>query len=224
MTETTTTAPLSDPSEVLFRSPRKRGRVMVMLSGRGSNFLAIHDAMRAGTIDADVALVFSNKEDAPGLAAARSRGLETMFLNPKLYPEKPEYDKEIIREASKRQIDLIVLAGYMKIITPSFCDAFPHRIVNIHPALLPSFPGLHVQQRAIDWGVRWSGCTTHFVSAEVDAGAIILQACVPVLQEDTEDALAARILVEEHKIYPKTVRLYFQGRLEIRGRRVVIRP
>ncbi|MCX6560018.1 MAG: phosphoribosylglycinamide formyltransferase [Candidatus Aminicenantes bacterium] len=224
MTETTTTAPLSDPSEVLFRSPRKRGRVMVMLSGRGSNFLAIHDAMRAGTIDADVALVFSNKEDAPGLAAARSRGLETMFLNPKLYPEKPEYDKEIIREASKRQIDLIVLAGYMKIITPSFCDAFPHRIVNIHPALLPSFPGLHVQQRAIDWGVRWSGCTTHFVSAEVDAGAIILQACVPVLQEDTEDALAARILVEEHKIYPKTVRLYFQGRLGVRGRRVVIRP
>jgi phosphoribosylglycinamide formyltransferase-1 len=224
MNETTTTAPASDPSDVLFRSPRKRGRVMVMLSGRGSNFLAIHDAMQAGTIDAEVALVFSNKDDAPGLAAARSRGLETMFLNPKLYPEKPEYDKEIIREAGKRQIDLIVLAGYMKIITPGFCDAFPHRIVNIHPALLPSFPGLHVQQRAIDWGVRWSGCTTHFVSAEVDAGAIILQACVPVLQEDNEDALAARILVEEHKIYPETVRLYFQGRLEVRGRRVFISP
>jgi phosphoribosylglycinamide formyltransferase 1 len=215
---------MSEPSEVIFRSPRKRGRIMVMLSGRGSNFLAIHDAILAGTIDADVALVFSNKEDAPGLAAARARGLATLALNPKLYPDKPAYDQEITRVAREREIDLIVLAGYMKIITPGFCDAFPYRIVNIHPALLPSFPGLHVQQRAIDWGVRWSGCTTHFVSAEVDAGAIILQACVPVLQDDTEDTLAARILFEEHKIYPETVRLYFQGRLEVRGRRVVILP
>lgn len=214
--------PAIDPNTVLFHSPCKRGRVMVMLSGRGSNFLAIHDAIRAGAIDADIALVFSNKAEAPGLAAARDRGLETMSLDAKLYADKPAYDAEIVRTARERDIDLIVLAGYMKIVTPGFCDAFPYRIVNIHPALLPSFPGLHVQQRAIDWGVRWSGCTTHFVAAEVDAGPIILQAAVPVLQNDTEESLAARILVEEHRIYPETVRLYFQGRLEVRGRRVVI--
>ncbi|MDD8027192.1 MAG: phosphoribosylglycinamide formyltransferase [Acidobacteriota bacterium] len=208
--------------EALFRSPRKHGRIMVLLSGRGSNFLAIHDAVRTGAIDAEIALVFSNKADAPGLAAAQARGLETMSLDPKLFPDKPAYDNEIIREARAREIDLIILAGYMKIVTPGFCDAFPYRIVNIHPALLPAFPGLHVQQRAIDWGVRWSGCTTHFVAAEVDAGSIILQASVPVLQDDTEDSLAARILIEEHKIYPETVRLYFQGRLEVRGRRVFI--
>jgi phosphoribosylglycinamide formyltransferase-1 len=148
--------------------------------------------------------------------------LATSSLDAKLFPDKPAYDAEIIRTAREQDIDLIVLAGYMKIVTPGFCDAFPYRIVNIHPALLPSFPGLHVQQRAIDWGVRWSGCTTHFVAAEVDAGPIILQAAVPVLQDDTEDSLAARILVEEHRIYPETVRLYFQGRLEVRGRRVVI--
>jgi phosphoribosylglycinamide formyltransferase-1 len=220
----TETAPAADPNAILFRSPRKRGRIMVLLSGRGSNFLAIHDAILAGTIDADVALVFSNKEDAPGLAAARARGLDTQSINPKQYPEKPEYDKAIMREAARRDVDLVVLAGYMKIVTPDFCEAYRHRIINIHPALLPAFPGLHVQQRAIDHGVRFSGCTTHFVAPEVDAGPIILQACVPVLPDDTEDALAARILTEEHKIYPETVRLYFQGRLEVRGRRVIILP
>jgi phosphoribosylglycinamide formyltransferase-1 len=191
---------------------------MVMLSGRGSNFRAIHDAILAGKIDAEIVLVFSNKEDAAGLQIARERGLETMFINPKLYLEKVEYDREIVREAAKRQVDLILLAGYMKVLTPYFCEAFKHRIMNIHPALLPSFPGLHVQQKAIDWGVRWSGCTTHFVGVEVDMGPIILQAAVPVLQDDTEDTLAARILVEEHKIYPESVRLFFEGRLEIRGR------
>ncbi len=214
--------PAADPNAVLFRSPRKRGRVMVLLSGRGSNFLAIHDAIRAGAVEADIDLVFSNKADAPGLAAARERGLPAMSLDPKAYPDKPSYDADIVKIARERGIDLIVLAGYMKIVTPGFCDAFPYRIVNIHPALLPSFPGLHVQQRAIDWGVRWSGCTTHFVAAEVDAGPIILQAAVPVLRDDSEDTLAARILVEEHKIYPETARLYFQGRLEVRGRRVFI--
>ncbi len=141
MNETTRRAAI-DPNAVLFRSPRKRGRIMVLLSGRGSNFLAIHDAILAGTIDADVALVFSNKEDAPGLAAARARGLDTLFINPKLYPEKPEYDKAIMREAVKRDVDLVVLAGYMKIVTPGFCQAYQHRIINIHPALLPCVPRL----------------------------------------------------------------------------------
>jgi phosphoribosylglycinamide formyltransferase-1 len=208
--------------DVIFRSPRKRGRVAVFLSGRGSNFMAIREAVRRGDINVDIALVFSNRVDAPGLAKAREWGLKTLFLNPKLFASREEYDRAVIQELEQRQIDLVCLAGYMKVLTPELCDAFQHRIVNIHPALLPSFPGLHVQQKAIDWGVRFSGCTVHFVAAEVDLGPIILQAVVPVLQDDTEETLAARILVEEHRIYPEAVRLYFEGRIEVRGRRVFI--
>ena len=208
--------------EVIFRSPKKRGRIAVLLSGRGSNFTAIREAVRAGRIDADIALVLSNKADAPGLLKARDEGLETLFLDPKLHATREDYDRALAAEIERRRIDLICLAGYMRIVTPGLCDAYRHRIVNIHPALLPSFPGLHVQQKAIDWGVRFSGCTVHFVAAEVDMGPIILQAAVPVLQDDTEDTLAARILVEEHRIYPEAVGLYFQGRLEVRGRRVFI--
>jgi phosphoribosylglycinamide formyltransferase-1 len=208
--------------DVVFRSPRKRGRVAVFLSGRGSNFMAIQEAVGRGEIDADIRLVFSNKADAPGLVKARERGLETLFLDAKLFPSREDYDRAIIAEVERRGIDLICLAGYMKVLTPGLCDAFEHRIVNIHPALLPAFPGLHVQQKAIDWGVRFSGCTVHFVAAEVDMGPIILQAVVPVLQDDTEETLAARILIEEHKIYPEAVRLYFEGRIEVRNRRVFI--
>ena len=210
-------------SEETFISPKKRGRVAVLLSGRGSNFKNIHDAMLSGRINADIVLVFSNKEDAPGLAIARERGLETMYLNPKLFAAREEYDREIIRQLRKRDVDLICLAGYMKVLTPHFCQEYPNRIMNIHPALLPSFPGLRVQQKAIDWGVRFSGCTVHFVAVEVDMGPIILQAVVPLLQDDTEETLADRILVEEHKIYPEAVRLFFEGRIEVRGRRVFIR-
>jgi phosphoribosylglycinamide formyltransferase-1 len=209
-------------SEVAFRSPKKRGRVAVFISGRGTNFMAIQEAVRHGAINAEVGLVLSNKEDAPGLLKAKEWGLETSFLNPKLFATREEYDQAAGREVEKREIDLICLAGYMKVLTSQFCDAYKYRIVNIHPALLPSFPGLHVQQKAIDWGVRFSGCTVHFVAAEVDMGPIILQAAVPVLQDDTEETLAARILVEEHKIYPESVRLYFEGRIEVRGRRVFI--
>lgn len=209
-------------NDVIFRSLRKRGRVAVFLSGRGSNFMAIREAVRRGDINADISLVFSNKEDAPGLVKAREWGLETLFRNPTLFASREEYDRAVIRELEQRQIDLVCLAGYMKVLTPELCDAFKHRIVNVHPALLPSFPGLHVQQKAIDWGVRFSGCTVHFVAAEVDMGPIILQAVVPVLQDDTEETLAARILVEEHRIYPEAVRLYFEGRIEVRGRRVFV--
>ncbi len=209
-------------SEEVFVSPKKRGRVALLISGRGSNFMALHDAMRGGRINADIVLVFSNKEDAPGLQAARERGLETLYLNAKLFPDKEEYDKEIIKELRRRNVDLVCLAGYMKILTPHFCRQYRHHIMNIHPALLPSFPGLHVQQKAIDWGVRFSGVTVHFVAEEVDMGAIILQTVVPVLQDDTEQTLADRILCKEHKIYPESVRLYFEGRLEVRGRRVFI--
>lgn len=208
--------------DLRFRSPRKRGRVAVFLSGRGSNFLALREAVDRGTIDADIALVLSNKADAPGLLKAREAGLDAVFLDPKAFATREDYDRAVLAEVERRRIDLVCLAGYMKVLTPALCEALEHRVVNIHPALLPAFPGLHVQQKAIDWGVRFSGCTVHFVAAEVDMGPIILQAVVPVLQDDTEDTLAARILVEEHRIYPEAVRLYFQGRIEVRGRRVFI--
>jgi phosphoribosylglycinamide formyltransferase-1 len=209
-------------SEEVFRSPRKKGRVAIFLSGRGSNFMAIHDAVLAGRINAEIAVVFSNKIEAPGLKIAQERGLQTLALSPKLFPSREEFDQAVIAEMNKREIDLVCLAGYMRILTPAFCEAFKNRAMNIHPALLPSFPGLHVQQKAIDWGVRHSGCTVHFVAVDVDMGPIILQAVVPVFQDDTEETLSARILVEEHKIYPESVRLYFEGRLEVRGRRVFI--
>lgn len=207
-------------TEEVFRSPKKRGRIAVLLSGRGSNFMAIHDAIREGRIDADIVLVLSNKADAPGLAAARERGLETLHLDPKAFSSREDYDRAVVDRLRQENVDLVCLAGYMRILTPVLCRAFVNRILNIHPALLPSFPGLHVQQRAIDWGVRFSGCTVHFVAEEVDMGPIVLQAAVPVLQDDTEETLAARILVEEHRIYPEAVRLFFEGRIEIRGRRV----
>jgi phosphoribosylglycinamide formyltransferase 1 len=208
--------------DVVFRSPRKRGRIAVFLSGRGSNFMAIREAIRRGDINADIGLVFSNKEDAPGLGKAREWGLETLALNPKLFATREDYDRAIIGRLDEKQIDLVCLAGYMRVLTPELCDVFKHRLINIHPALLPSFPGLHVQQKAIDWGVRFSGCTVHFVAAEVDMGPIILQAVVPLLPNDTEEILAARILIEEHRIYPEAVRLYFEGRIEVRGRRVFV--
>jgi len=209
-------------SEKPFQSPKKKGKVAVFLSGRGSNFLAIHDAVKKGDINATVSLVFSNKKEAPGLQHAEKRELETLYLNPKEFDSKEDYDKKIVDEVKKRDIDLICLAGYMKILTPVFCNEFENHIMNIHPALLPSFPGLHVQKKALDWGVRYSGATVHFVTADVDMGPIILQAVVPVLQDDTEESLSDRILEQEHKIYPKAVKLYFEGKLLVKGRKVFI--
>lgn len=209
--------------EMTFKSQKKRGRIAVFLSGRGSNFMALHDAIRQGRIDAEIAVVLSNVETAPGLAAARERGLEALWLNPQASPTREDYDAALLAEVQKRNVDLICLAGYMKIVTPLLCRAFVHRLMNIHPALLPAFPGLHVQRKAIDWGVRYSGATVHFVAEEVDMGPIILQAAVPVLQDDSEETLSARILEQEHKIYPEAVRLFFEGRIEVRGRRVFIR-
>jgi phosphoribosylglycinamide formyltransferase-1 len=211
-------------SEEIFRSPKKRGKFAVFLSGRGSNFMAIHEAVQAGRINADIGLVFSNKRKAPGYLYAQEQGLDTFYLFYKNFENREAFDARLAEEIKKRDIDLIVLAGYMRILTAPFCREFHNRIINIHPALLPSFPGLHVQQQAIDWGVRYSGATVHFVTAEVDMGPIILQAAVPVEQDDSEDILAARILKEEHKLYPEAVKLFFEGRLEVRGRRVFILP
>jgi len=210
-------------SEEVFRSPKKKGKIAVLISGRGSNFMAIHDAIVAGKINAEIALVFSNKEEAPGLKIAQERSLETLSLDPKAYSSREEYEKEIIKEVKKRNVDLVCLAGYMRILSPSFCDEFKHCMMNIHPALLPSFPGLHVQKKALDWGVKYSGATVHFVTADVDMGPIIVQAVVPVLQDDTEQTLSDRILKEEHKIYPEAVRLFFEGKVEVREKKVYIR-
>ena len=210
-------------SEDIFQSPKKKGRIAIFLSGRGSNFMAIHNAIVAGKINAEIVIVFSNKKEAPGLKIAQERNLETLYLNPKECQSREAYDEAIIQEIKKRNVDLICLAGYMKILTALFCNTFKNRIINIHPALLPSFPGLHVQQKAIDWGVRYSGATVHFVTAEVDMGPIILQAVVPVLQNDNEDSLSERILKQEHQIYPEAVKLYFEGNIEVKGRRAFIR-
>jgi len=210
-------------SKEVFRSPKKKGKIAVFISGRGSNFMAIHDAILAGRTNADIALVFSNKKEAPGLHVAKERKLDTLFLNPKDYATREDYERKIIKEVRKKDVDLICLAGYMKILSSSFCKEFKYSIMNIHPALLPAFPGLHVQKKAIEWGVRYSGVTVHFVTEDVDMGPIILQAVVPVYQNDTEESLSERILKEEHKIYPESVRLFFEGRLEVRRRRVFIR-
>ena len=210
-------------SEQVFQSPNKKGRIAVFLSGRGSNFKAIHDAILSGTIKGEIVLVFSNKKEALGLKIAQERNLETIYLDPKKFESREAYDQTVIDAVKQRNTDLICLAGYMKILTPLFCNEFKNRIMNIHPALLPAFPGLHVQQKAIDWGVRYSGATVHFVTADVDMGPIILQAAVPVLQGDTEETLSERILKQEHKIYPEAVRLYFEGRLEVQGRQVTIK-
>lgn len=210
-------------TEEIFVSPQKKGKIAAFISGRGSNFKAIHDATLAGKINAEIALVFSNKQDAAGLKIAEERGLETLFLDPKAYATREDHEKAAIQELRKRDVDLVCLAGYMRILSPSFCDELKYCLMNIHPALLPSFPGLHVQKKAIEWGVRFSGATVHFVTAEVDMGPIILQTVVPIFQDDTEDTLSDRILKEEHKIYPAAVKLYFEGRLEVRGRRVFIK-
>ena len=209
-------------TENIYRSPKKRGNIAIFLSGRGSNFMAIHDAILSGKINAEIGVVFSNKKDAQGLQIANERGLPTLHLNPKEYDSRESYETDIIDELKKRNIDLICLAGYMKILSPLLCIEYTNKIINIHPALLPSFPGLHVQQKAIDWGVRYSGATVHFVTPDVDMGPIVLQAVVPVLQDDTEETLSARILIEEHKIYPESVSLYFEGKIEIRDRKVFI--
>lgn len=210
-------------TEEVFVSPKKKGKIAVFISGRGSNFQAIHDAIRDGKINAEIALVLSNKKDAPGLRIAEERNLETLFLDPKAYPAREDHEKAAIAELRKRDVDLVCLAGYMRILSPSFCDELKYCMMNIHPALLPSFPGLHVQKKALEWGVKFSGATVHFVTADVDMGPIILQAVVPVLQDDTEDTLSERILKEEHKIYPEAVKLYFEGRIEVKERKVLIK-
>jgi len=203
--------------------PDARLRLAVLASGRGSNLQAIIDAIDNGRLHAVLALVISNKAEAQALERARKHGAPAVFLDPKATPGKEAYDAVILEHLRKHEVGLVALAGYMKIVTRVIIDAYAGRIMNIHPSLLPSFTGLAAQQQALDWGVKMSGCTVHFVEEGVDTGPIIRQAAVPVLEGDTADSLEARILAQEHRIYPEAIQLFAEGRLAIEGRRVHIK-
>ena len=201
-------------------------RVGVLASGRGSNLQAIIDAMEGGRLDARITVVMSNKKDAQALDRARRHGLTDVFLDPKPYAGQPDgreaYDQAVLEVLRKYDVELVLLAGYLRIVTPVLISAYHNRIMNIHPSLLPAFPGLEVQKKAVDWGVKIAGCTVHFVTEGVDDGPIIIQAAVPILEGDSAETLSARILEQEHRIYPRAIQLYAEGRLLVEGRRVYI--
>jgi phosphoribosylglycinamide formyltransferase 1 len=198
-------------------------RLGVLLSGRGSNFLAIAEAIREGRLrGVEIAVVLSNKVDAPGLQAARGLGL-TAIAVPSAGRKRGEHDAEMIAQLRAHGVDLVCLAGYMRILTPEFVRAFPDRILNVHPSLLPAFPGLEAQTQALEFGAKVAGCTVHFVDEAVDHGAIVLQRVVPVRDEDTVESLSARVLVEEHMAYPEAIARVVSGEYEMRGRRYVRR-
>jgi phosphoribosylglycinamide formyltransferase-1 len=195
----------------------------ILLSGRGSNFVAITDSIDAGRIpDARIAVVISNKPDAPGIATARQRGLTTMII-PSKGRTREEHDREVVGALKQHAVDLVCLAGYMRLLSPWFVRQFPHQILNIHPSLLPAFPGLEAQEQASAYGVKVSGCTVHFVDEELDHGPIIVQKAVPVLDSDDEHTLATRILAQEHIAYTEAINLVLRGQFTITGRRLVSR-
>ncbi|MFZ0643068.1 MAG: phosphoribosylglycinamide formyltransferase [Candidatus Acidiferrales bacterium] len=199
-------------------------RIGVLLSGRGSNFEALADSIAAGRIPhAEIAIVLSNREGAPGIEKARARGIPTQVI-PSKGLEREAYDKLVVAALREKNVDLVCLAGYMRLLSPHFVAAFPNRILNIHPSLLPAFPGLESQRQALEHGAKFSGCTVHFVDENLDAGPIILQACVSIEDQDTPETLAARILREEHRIYTEAVRIVLEGRYRIEGRRVLLDP
>ena len=195
-------------------------RLGVLVSGRGSNLQAIINASEAGRIGATVTIVISDVAGSFALERARTHGIEAAFVDPKLFETRESYDAALIDLLRKHEVDLVCLAGFMRLLSPFFIREFRNRIMNIHPAFLPAFPGLHVQRKALRHGVKFSGCTVHFVDEGTDTGPIIIQAVVPVLDDDTEESLSARILAFEHQIYPRAIQLFAEGRLEVRGRRV----
>jgi phosphoribosylglycinamide formyltransferase-1 len=202
----------------------KRIRLGVLASGGGTNLQAIIDCCQAGSLAAEIAVVITNNPGAGALERAAQAGIPTLCINHREFARREDFDSAVVRALQEAHVDLVVLAGFMRIITPAFIEVFPERVINIHPALLPSFPGMHVQQQAIDYGARFSGCTVHFVDGGVDTGPIIIQAVVPVFPEDTADTLAARILEQEHLIYPRAIQLIAEGRVRVEGRRVIISP
>jgi len=205
------------------RTP-SRNLIGVLISGRGSNMLAILDRIAAGGLDAQVALVIGNETRAAGLAAARARGVPVLLIDHRQSATREEHDRKMAAALEAAGVRLICLAGYMRLLSAWFVDRFKGRIMNIHPSLLPSFPGTEAQRQAIEAGVKISGCTVHFVDERVDSGPIILQEAVPVLDDDTPESLAARILEEEHQVYSRAIALFFSGRLRTVGRRVVGPP
>lgn len=194
----------------------------VLISGSGTNLQAIIDAIEAGKLDAKIEVVLSNKGDAHGLVRARKHGIAVEVLDHKAFSSREAYDQAVVDRLRSRGVELVVLAGFMRLLSPVFIKAYSNRIMNIHPALLPSFPGLHVQKKAVEHGVRFAGCTVHFVNEECDEGPIIIQAVVPVFSDDTEASLMARILKQEHRIYPRAIQLYAEGRLTVAGRKVLV--
>jgi len=193
----------------------------VLVSGSGSNLQAIIDNIEAGRVDAKIKVVVSNVPDVYALERARKHGISSVIIRHKEFKTREEFDQRLVEILKAYQVELVVLAGFMRIITPVLLRAFPMKVMNIHPALLPAFPGTHVWQTEVDSGVKFAGCTVHFVDEGTDTGPIIIQAVVPVYDDDTGDALNARILKQEHKIYSRAIQLYAEGRLEIQGRRVL---
>ena len=198
-------------------------KIAVLLSGRGSNFKAIYESIENKYIkNTYIAVVISNKEDAKGLAFAKEKGIDAIFVNPKEFSSRQDYDMRVADIIDSYNPDLICLAGYMRIVSEKFVKRFQNKLINIHPSLLPSFPGLDAQKQAVEYGVKFSGCTVHFVDEKVDHGAIILQSAVEVRDDDDEDSLSSRILKEEHKLYSKAVKLFLEGKLQVEGRKVKI--
>jgi phosphoribosylglycinamide formyltransferase-1 len=192
----------------------------VLISGSGTNLQAIINAIEAQRLDARIEVVLSNRADAYGLVRAKKHGIPVEVVDHKAFPSREAFDQAVVDILRARDVELAVLAGFMRLLSPVFVGAYSNRIMNVHPALLPAFPGLHVQQKAVEHGVRFSGCTVHFVNEACDEGPVIMQAVVPVFPDDTAEALAARILEQEHRIYPRAIQLYSEGRLRIEGRKV----
>ena len=195
----------------------------VLVSGRGTNLQAIIKAIEEGKIEGEIKVVMSDNLDAYALKRAQQYHIDTRYINFKEFKDRESYDEEIIKILKEKKIELVVLAGYMRILSPYFIRTYKNKIINIHPALLPSFPGLHAQEQAVEYGVKVSGCTVHFVDEGVDSGPIILQKAVEVSDDDTEESLAEKILKEEHQMYPRAIQLFSEGRLMIKGRRVFIK-
>ncbi|MDH5202193.1 MAG: phosphoribosylglycinamide formyltransferase [Nitrospirota bacterium] len=198
-------------------------KIGVLASGRGSNFQSIIDEIKSKRLNAKIALLITDNPLAFAIERAKKHGIDYLVMMPKEFRSKDDFFIKIAEELKKRHVELVVLAGFMRIVRKPLIDAFPNRIMNIHPALLPAFPGLHGQKQALEYGAKISGCTVHFVDERMDTGPIIIQAAVPVLKDDTEESLSERILKLEHKIYPEAIRLYSEGRIEVRGRVVNIK-
>lgn len=202
----------------------KKLRLGVLASGGGTNLQSIIDRCQDRSLDAEIAIVICNNPGAGALDRAARAGVLSRCIDHRQFPSREDFDIAVVKALQEAGVELVVLAGFMRIITQTFIDAFPERVINIHPALLPAFPGMHVQQQAIDYGARFSGCTVHFVDGGVDTGPILIQAVVPVLQDDTAETLAARILEQEHRIYPRAIQLIAENRVRVNGRQVTIDP